>query len=57
LKQLFIKLVGCVATMEDPNKQKRDEKRKEFEEFVKVISSILRLDANLRDRLLASLHK
>jgi hypothetical protein len=54
---LFIKLVGCVATMEDPNKQKRDEKRKEFEEFVKVISSILRLDANLRDRLLASLHK
>ena len=53
-----MKVVRCVAAMEEQaGKVKRDEKRKELEEFTKVLSSILGLDVALRDKLLAALRK
>ena len=44
LKQLFVKMIGCVGCLdEQTNRSRREEKRKELQEFVKVVSSILRL--------------
>jgi hypothetical protein len=59
IKQLFIKIVGAVAALDDhslkPNK--KEEKRKELEEYIKVMCSVLRMDNSVRDKLIAGLKK
>ena len=58
IKQLIIKVVAAVAGItDDPRDRKREDKRRELEEYVKVLSSILTFDVETRDRLLAMLRR
>jgi hypothetical protein len=59
IRQLFLKIVPTAACLDDPAAKpaRREEKRKELEEYVKVMSSILQLEVGARDRLLACLKR
>lgn len=53
-----MKVVGAIGRLQDdPRNLKREDIRRELEEYVKVLSSILAFDMDTRDRLLATLRR
>jgi hypothetical protein len=60
IKQLVIKIVQVIGGMigeEAPGPKRKEEKKKELEEYFKVMANILQLDKKARETLVASLHK
>jgi hypothetical protein len=61
IRQLFIKIIGTISYFDDPNlknsKEKRDEKRKELDEYLKVMCSILNLESNNQNKLMLTAKK
>lgn len=60
VKQLYLKIVniaGFMFTEENISSKRKEEKRKELEEYIKVMSNILKLDKKAKDTILECLHK
>ena len=60
IKQLFLKIIQvCSLKFGDDSvsSKKKEEKRKELEEYVKVMSNILKLEKKTKEGLLAMIHK
>ena len=59
LKQLFLKIIGVVILIEtEGHKSKRkDERRRELEEYTKVFCNFLSIEDTVRDKILSDLKK
>ena len=60
IKQLLFKIVAicCLKFTEDHvGTKKKDEKKKELEDCVNIISNVLKLDKKAKEGLLAMMHK
>lgn len=59
LKQLFVKIINLVILIdhEGPKAKKREEHKKELEEFTKVFCNFLSLEEAAREKILADLRR
>ena len=58
IKQLFIKVIDCVTTMEHEKvKKKKEEKVKEFEVFFKVFASLTGIEEAKRDIMIEGIRR
>ena len=57
LKQLYVKIMGLVAVIEKegPKAKKREEHRRELEEYTKIFCNFLNLDEAVREKIVAEI--
>jgi hypothetical protein len=57
LKQIFMKIVSSIVAIEaeGPKSKRRDERRKELEDYLKVCCNLMTYDPSIREQLLTNL--